>query len=127
MYKSITTWQAEEYEIEVALDGFHTIEGAASFGNQKGTILKHQQDTNYLTLFDIEGNQYRIEQYQVTVRKLKQESEKKLIVSDNDYLEVDISIREFSGINGLNGSFGSLAYGVRDSCDQSVSLESLGF
>ena len=109
-YKSITIWQGDpEWEIHVAIDGFSTLQLAAEFG-QKAKSLKQAQNIEYLVLTDGEGNHHKVEQHQVMVAKLKQCSQDKLVVCGNDFEPVDISIKDFPSIEGLDRGFESLAY-----------------
>lgn len=113
-YQSVTTWQAEEWEVEVTIDGFFTIEEAANFGTKKAKQLKHETDTDYLILIDDLGHCHRIEQFGVKIYKLKPESRTKLTISMDDFILFDLKIQDFSTTDGLNSGFGQQSYGVKD-------------
>jgi len=122
-YRSVTTWQGEpEWEIQVLIDGFLSIQKAAEFG-QKVKALKHVRNAEYLVLIDGEENRYRIEQHQIRVRIQTQDSRGKMVVNWDDFEPIDVNIKDFSSVDGLDTGFGSLSYGVEDEHDQFVSTE----
>lgn len=124
-FESVTIWQGEpEWEIEVTVKGFRTATAAATFGNKQAIELIHIPSTNYLTLVNSRGKCYKIEQNQVVVRKIKPESASKRIVTTDDFYAVDISIEEFSTIDGLNNKFDCLSYGVTVN-GEAISIDSL--
>ena len=113
-YSSVTTWQGEpEWEIQVTVDGFSTIELATEFG-RKVKRMKQSPDENYLVQIYVEAKTNKIKQHQVKVSKIKQGSRDKLIVDADAFEQMDIRIKDFPGIQGLDSGFESLAYGVQD-------------
>lgn len=116
-YQSVTTWQAEEWEIEVNIDGFFTIESAAEFGAKKVKKLKHEPNAGYLTLIDDLGHCHRITQEKVKLYKLLPESQAKLMISMDDFVLVELKIQDFSHTEGLDRGFGFQSYGVKDNYD----------
>lgn len=70
IYQSVTTWQAEDWQIEVNVGNFLTIGSAANFGAKKVRKLKCEPNTDYLTLIDNLGHCHRIGQECVKVYKL---------------------------------------------------------
>lgn len=112
-YTSITIWQGEpEWKIEVRVSGFPTIQAAATFGDKQVKKLKHEPNADYLILIDSSGHHHKIEQAQVSVHKQNPETQGKLVVNAFDFTPVDVKIKDFSNIDGLDRGFGSLAYGV---------------
>lgn len=121
-YTSVIIWQGEpEWLIEVRISGFATIEAAAEFGNKHAKKLKHEPNADYLVLLDSSGCNHRVEQHQIIVKKIKNESLRKLMVNAHDFTVVDVRIEDFSNIDGLDRGFEGLAYGILDS--NSVKIE----
>lgn len=121
-YQSVTTWQAEDWEIEVNVGSFLTIESAANFGAKKVKKLKHEPNTDYLTLIDDLGHCHRNPQKCVKVYKLLPESQTKLMISIDDFILVELKIQDFSHTEGLDRGFGFQSYGVKDNYDCPVPI-----
>lgn len=113
-YQSVTSWQAEEWQVEVTISGFFTIEEAANFGAKKAKKLKHEPNADHLILIDDSEHCHRIPQEGVKLYKLKPEGQAKLMISMDDLVLVELKIQEYSHIEGLNRGFGSQSYGVKD-------------
>lgn len=61
-YISVTVWQGEpEWEIEVSISGFPTIEAATEFGYNHVKKLKHELNADHLILLDSSGCSHRVE------------------------------------------------------------------
>lgn len=113
-YSSITVWQGQlEWLIDVVVSGFDTAEIAADFGNNQVKKLVHEENAEYLTLVDVNGRSYIVEQEEIVVYKIKPGSRQKLGLTEDDFTITDVRIEDFSNIEGLNRGFGSLAYAVR--------------
>lgn len=113
-YSSLTVWQGGlEWLIDVVVSGFDTAELAADFGNRQVKKLIHEENADYLTLVDIEGRHFKIEQQGVVVSKIKPESRQKSGLCEDDFSITEVLIEDFSKTEGLNKGFGSLAYAVR--------------
>ncbi len=126
-YRSVTTWQGEpEWEIQVLMDGFLTIQEAAEFG-QKVKELKHARNAEFLVLIDGRENHYRIEQHQIRVQIQTQDSRGKRVVSWDNFESINVNIKDFSSTKGLDNGFGSLSYGVEDEHGQFVGSEFWNF
>lgn len=121
-YQAVTFWQAEEWQVEVTISGFSTIEEAADFGAKKAKKLKHEPNADYLTLIDDSEYCHRIKQEKVKLYKLLPESQVKLMISMDDFVLVELKIQEYSHIEGLNRGFGSQSYGVKDNYDCPVPI-----
>lgn len=114
-YTSVTIWQGDPgLEIEVRINGFPTIKSAIEFGCNHTKKLKHEPNADYLILLDSTGCSHKVEQEQVFVHKLNPESRGKLVVNAHDFTPIDVKIKNFSNINGLDRGFECLAYGVLD-------------
>ncbi|NJP20968.1 MAG: hypothetical protein HC763_20460 [Hydrococcus sp. CRU_1_1] len=64
---------------------------------------------------------------QICVYERKPESYRKTMISDEDFVERNVPIFLFSEIEGLNGTFGSLSYGVLDEDSKPVKFDSKSF
>ncbi|NJL51624.1 MAG: hypothetical protein HC930_04340 [Hydrococcus sp. SU_1_0] len=104
---------------------FETIAQAAECGYSHLTNLKYNFDFNCLTIDDYLNQTYRLDDFQILVKKLRPESEQKTMVTEQDYVETKIKMSDFPTTPGLDGTFSSLAYGIVDHFGQIVPLTGL--
>lgn len=122
IYQSVTSWQAEEWQVEITIDGFSTIEKATNFGAKKAKKLKHEPNADHLILVDDLGHCHRIKQHQVKLYKLLPENQSKLMISMDDFTLVELKVQDFSNTEGLDRGFGFESYGVKDKNDCSIPI-----
>jgi hypothetical protein len=123
-FASLTTWQAEYWNISVTIDGFTDVQEAAKFGYFARSLVREEEN---LFLIDGDGERIQLSDSQVRVYERKPEFYHKTMISDEDFVEKDIPMYLFSEIEGLNGTFGSLSYGVRDKDLKPVKFDSKSF
>lgn len=123
-FASLTIWQAEDWEVSVIIDGFTDVQEAAKFGDFARSLVR---EGDCLILIDGDGERIQLSDSQVRVFERKPESIGKKMIGDEDFVERDVPIYLFSEIEGVNGTFGSLSYGVRDKNLKPVKLDSKSF
>lgn len=102
-------------------EGFATIDEAAAFGALARRLIREE---NQLILIDKGGERIQLSDAQIRILQVKPEVLKKgMIGSEDDYLERNIPIYLFSEVKGLNGTFGSLSYGVLDKDSKPVKFD----
>lgn len=123
-FASITSWQAEDWEVSVIIDGFTEVQEAAKFGYCVRSLVREGEN---LFLIDGDGDRIQLNDAQIRVYERKPESAGKEEIREEDFVEREIPIYLFSEIEGLNGTFGSLSYGVRDKDSKPVKFDSKSF
>ncbi len=112
VFRSVTVWQAEDYNVEVKAGFFPTRNEAEEFGRQP---LKLVRDIDRLVLLHpTTGEEIATaDDESVEVSKLRASSRGKLMLDYRDFEPCRISIADFERHPDLS-SFGSLAYGVAE-------------
>lgn len=122
-YQAVTIWQGEpEWQLNIFFGEFETISEAVDWGRNRLTNLRYDKTFSCLTINDHNNQSYLIDNSQVVVKKLKPESTDKLMVSEKDYLEIQVPIKNFPITPGLDGTFVTLAYGVANHYGQFIPL-----
>lgn len=120
MYRAVSIWQAEDFNLEITFSQeFVEIIEAVRFANShklrydsiERKLIAEERDS---AIFHIVTND------ELKVFELKKASEGKLVLTDRDFETVDITIEDFYSVPDLSGSFGSLAYGVVNRESKSV-------
>ena len=122
-YKAVGIFQGDYgWELSITIPGFDDILSAAELAS-KG-IKEVKYNISERKLFARINNSYReLIPSEVVVSKLKPESEDKAITNADDYEPVNLKIHDFWSIQGLNSTFGSLAYGVQDAEGNPIKIE----
>lgn len=111
IFESVTEWQAENYIVRVQAGFFASCEKAEAFGNQP---MKLVRDGDRLVLRDKSGKELdEAFDENISVFRLKNSAQGKLMTTHDDYEQVSISIGDFGSHPELS-SFGSLSYGVNE-------------
>jgi hypothetical protein len=121
-YSSATTWQAEQYEVEIRFGEFRTIDEAAAMGRSgiKGILL----DEAGMWVVLAEGNRSPVRTDGIIVRRLRpaadQEAARRSLTID-DFEVVAMTLDEMRDVPQMR-SFGSQAYGVVDTDGNPVAM-----
>lgn len=124
-YRPVTIWQNENFHADVVVPrNFDTIEAAAEFAN---TCRKLQLRGEKLYLIIDRGEELEVNDSHVRLRELTEKARQKICMGHpigdlEDFADCIISIADWSSHAILNGTWGSLAYGVKDGNDNAVSL-----
>ncbi len=125
-YKSVTSWQGDEHwQITISCGSFEDFESAAVFGNESIDKVYYDKKRGKLILKMYQGQDIEVLDSQVVASKIKPESFGKWLVDDNDYEPMDVKIEDFAEIEGLNGSFCGLSYGVEDEAGNPVDISDI--
>src|SRR5215207_1065559 len=125
MFKAVTTWQAEDYDITVMHGGFATVGDAAfsaSGRGPSGVHALHFADGRLMLQFN-DGDRLMLSDSDIEVRVLKGGAvgATRPLMSD-DFETVLVRISDFAGNPDLRRGFESQGYGVRDASGQPVPL-----
>jgi len=118
MYKAVTTWQAENYDITVMHGAFATVNEAALCASGRGPSGVRSLNLNdgHLALQFNAGGRLNLNDADIEVRALKAAAvgaTRPLTIDDFEL--VALRIRDFAGVPDLTRGFGSQSYGVSDS------------
>ena len=111
--------------LTITYGSFEDFESAAVFGNESIDNVYYDKQQGKLILKMYQGQDIEIADSQVVASKIKPESFGKWLVDDNDYEQIDVKIEDFAEIEGLNGSFEGLSYGVEDEAGNPVDISDI--
>jgi len=121
-YSSATTWQAEQYQVEIRFGEFGTVEEAAAMGRSviKGMLL----DDAGMWVVLADGNRSPVRPDGIIVRRLLpavDQEAKRRSLSIDDFEVVAMTLDEMRELPEMR-SFGSEAYGVVDAHGKPITM-----
>ena len=124
-FTSVTTWQAEQYEVEIRLGVFDTVAQAAAMG--RSGIQKILLDGLGLCVDLSDGTRAPVPADGIIVRRRRPEATeavKHRALTDEDFETVPMTLDEMSRDADMCSGFGSQAYGVVNANGDRVALPS---
>ncbi|MEJ6003775.1 hypothetical protein [Paucibacter soli] len=122
-YQSVTTWQAEDFEVEVRYGYFGTVEGAAAMARNGIEGIFLDGAGLWVDLRDRTRAPVRDDSF--TVRRLRETSRAEArhrVLTIDDFEPVTMTLDEMRRDPDMRKGFGSLAYGVVDAEGKPVAL-----
>ena len=122
-YSTVTTWQAEQYEVEIRFGVFGTLAQAVAMA--KSGIQKIFLDGLGMWADLSDGTRTPIREDTIVVRRIRPEAveaARSRALTLEDYETVAMSLEDMRRDPDMRRGFGSLAYGVVDAQGKTVAL-----